>query len=145
MKFVGSQTVRERQKILKVARKFAPVLSKESKEQEIAVKVAIEQKFADNQQRKIDRQITAKERSSKLFDSLSEDGGHCKTSLDVDDLLSRLKSRKKSKSQITESFKNQISFQKTVLNRKNLKMGTLDFMIQSLKYVLSNDNSFQED
>ncbi|GFN81993.1 hypothetical protein PoB_000849900 [Plakobranchus ocellatus] len=97
MKFVGSQNARDRQHMFQVARKFAPLLRRESKEQDIAVKVAIKQKFADNQQRKIDRQITAMEKSSRLFDSLSEDGGLCKTSSDVDHLLLWLKSCKKSK------------------------------------------------
>ncbi|GFS25423.1 hypothetical protein ElyMa_001687400 [Elysia marginata] len=105
MKYLESKDDVKRHQLFCVTRKIAPSLRKESKEQEEAVKIAIEQKFVDNQQRKIVREGIEMERHSKLMDNIYKYSGPCKTPSDVDELMTRLKSENRTKTFITETEK----------------------------------------
>ena len=62
-------------------------------------------------------------------------GGPCLRLEDVDELKERFLGEEKSLRQITEVFKSQIRFQ-THFNGRKMKIGTLEFMKNSLKDCL---------
>ena len=118
------------------AKKMGKQLRKDNRAMEMKVVIDTKQKFADNQSKKIAKLQAALSRHSKAVDSVKDHGGPCGSPEDVDDLVAKLRSAKKSDRHISEVLKSEIRYQKEMYGQK-LKFGDLKFMVSTLKKCLS--------
>lgn len=132
MNYLSKKPLGLQRKMLLSARRQGPEFRKESKVQEEKVKDSIRQKFLENQQKKIDKEMTEITRNSKIIDAITEQGGPCKTAEDVDNLVEHLHAARKN---VSLAIKDQIRYQK-LIHKQKLKFGPLPFMISTLKECL---------
>ena len=137
--FLACKSRSQASKLLKFARKRAPVLRKENKELEEKMKNAKKEKFIENQQQKIMKEINDVERRSNLSENVKKHSGPFYSQVELDLFLKR--NRKKSRKELTECIKDEIRFHKfvVVVGQKNLKLGSLEEMVSLLRDVLKKE------
>ena len=110
-------------------------LRQECREAEEKVINATREKFLENQQKKIEKEIYDIDRRSNISEAVLKHGGPCLRQEDVDELEERLLTEGRCLRQITEVFKSEFRYQKHISGRK-MKFGTLNFMKDSLRDCL---------
>ncbi|GFR74879.1 hypothetical protein ElyMa_000440800 [Elysia marginata] len=140
-KFLGRKSQSQTSRLLKIARKRAPLLRKENKEMDEKMKNAKKEKFIENQEQKIAKEINDVEKRSNLTEKVKKHGGPFSSHEELENFLKN--NRKKSITFLTDNIKDEIRFQKFVVGHKNLKLGSLEEMVNYLKAVLQEERPFK--
>lgn len=135
----------EKTHLMAVSRKHGRKMQKQFQQQKKAVLRKIHQMILDKERDRAEKEAKQVQKRVELLRSVQDGGGPCFTSVDVDNLLRRL--RGKSKTAKQEAIKNQIHYQKTILRRPGtLKVaGTLEAMIAALKLHLDDGQAHVRD
>ena len=115
---------------MKFARKEGKSLRQPHRQQEKFVMLCIREKLIQNEQKRLERDAKQAAAKDDLIRRLAIHGGPCFTSNDIDALVSRL--RREKESVLVNAVKDQIRYQKSILNRKgDLRLsGSLEELTQ---------------
>ncbi|GFR85261.1 secretory carrier-associated membrane protein [Elysia marginata] len=90
MTYLEKKTVLEQKEIFQIARAKAPSLRRECREAEEKVINATREKFIENQQKKLEKEINDIDRRSNISEAVLKHGGPCLRLEDIDELEERL-------------------------------------------------------
>ena len=132
----------EAAKLLSLARKQSKHLRDHHRQQEKIVTLKIREKLLENEGQKRLREAAVAKKRSDLVRAVLVHGGPCETKRDVKRLRQRLEETGQRPSVIKETLKNEIRFQKTVLNSKGtLKLsGSITSLSSALQDHLPQDH-----
>ena len=132
MKFLNKKTTSQQKSILAIAWKYREKYRRNNTQLEQKATDQIRQRFVEKQDKKIQKELASLTKNANIVEAVHENGGPCKSSQDVDELVMKLEGENKTKKSITDAIKDQIRYQK-LISKKRLKFGTLEFMINTLK------------
>jgi len=143
-KWLNKKNCEETSKLMKFARKEGKPLRQQHRQQEKLVMLRIREKLIQNERKKLETDAKQAAAKADLIRRLAIHGGPCFTSNDIDALVSRL--RREKGSVLVNALKDQIRYQKSILNRKgDLRLsGSLEELTQILKDHLQDENSDEQ-
>lgn len=126
--------------LLAFARRKGKSLRHHNRQQEKAVLLRLRQRLLENKAKKAAKEARQAATKTELIRKMTAVGGPCVIAEDVDALVIRL--RREKKSTLLNALKDQIRYQKTVLNQKGcLRLtGSIEDLTASLKAHLGGTN-----